>query len=249
MAKLLQSNLLALAIGPLDLPTRSAMDETASRDIRHIQWSANHPGMRPRDLDRSARRDLLATLRRRSLGLAGIDLWIPATHFTDSPHNERALEALLGCLVLAEDLGRVPVSTSLPGGDDLTHVRYLIDAEAERRGVIVADHNVDSRLNAGAGIGFGIDPAVLISAGHDPAQAVIAAGSDCKSARLCDLLTSGMRGPIGQPDGQLDVVSYRATLTAIEFDRPIIIDVRQWQDPWTGIDRTVTAWREAMPVL
>ena len=38
-----------------------------------VQLSAAQAGLRPRELDRSARRDLLATLRRRELAVAGID--------------------------------------------------------------------------------------------------------------------------------------------------------------------------------
>jgi sugar phosphate isomerase/epimerase len=202
--------------------------------------------MRPRDLDASARRDVLATCRRHNVELAGIDLWIPAAHFDDAALAGRAIEALMTTLVLAEDLGRVLLSTSLPDGDAAQHVTPHIIAEADRRGILIADHAVQRHHTSRAA---GIDPAAQLSVGRTPAQAVIDAGRSCASARLCDLTTTGDRAPLGQRAGQVDVVEYRAALAAVEYEHPIIIDTRQWSDVWNGVESTISAWRAAAPVL
>jgi len=248
------TNLRAATIGPLSdtAPSpRSAMDRLIELGIRGVQWSANHPGMRPRELSQSGRRDLLAAVRRRAMTLTGIDLWIPIAHFDDAAHSERAIEALVQTIVLAEELGRLPVSTTLPPADaenalpTAASVHRMIADVAQRRGVAVADHA--SKRRAVAGIGVGIDPTALISIGADVAQRVIDAGDDLVCARLCDLSTAGNRAPIGQRDGQLDVVSYRGALAATEYRHPLVIDTRSWQDAWAGVQRTIDAWESASP--
>lgn len=258
---------LAVTIGSLNAPPRVAMDRlTASETgVRLVQWSANSPGMRPRDLGGSARRDLLATLRRNAMELAGIDLWIPMAHFDDPVKSARALDALLAAIEMAEDLNRVMISTALPTAethdqneDEPTialrrHILETVSSEAERRGVTIADHTAD-RQSTPAGdetvsamIGPGIDPAAIISAGLDPAEVVISIGTGgrLKSVRISDLTTAGTRGPLGQPNGQLDVFAYRMALAGAEYDRPVVIDTRQWQVPWEGIAATVEAWERA----
>lgn len=254
VAEALETNLLAATIGPLSEsagPPRRAMDRLLEMGVRGVQWSANHAGMRPRELDHSARRDLLATVRRRAMTLTGIDLWIPTSHFDDDGHSERAIEALVQAVTLAEELGRLPVSTALPApasdgaAKRMSPVHAMIADVAQRRGVAVADH-APKRVET-AGIGVGVDPAALLSTGIDVAQRVIEAGGDLVSARLCDLQTSGNRGPIGERDGQLDVISYRAALAAVEHRGALIIDTRSWREPWPGIEQTMSAWRRAAP--
>lgn len=258
----------AVTIGQLHESPRAAIDSVAVSEtgVRMIQWSANNPGMRPRDLDRSARRDLLATLRRNTMALAGIDLWIPLAHFDDPIKSGLALDALLAVIELAEDLNRVVVSTALPivpakatDENDASialrrHIVDMVAGEAQRRGVPVADHTVahdnENQASQSAMLGPGIDPAAIISAGLDPAAIVLSRGigGRLKSVRISDLLTSGTRGPIGQTDGQLDVFAYRMSLAAVEYERPIVIDTRQWQRPWEGIAATIETWERAAVV-
>ena len=67
------------------------------------------------------------------------------------------------------------------------------------------------------------------------------------SARLCDLLRSGLRGPIGDPqEGRLDVAAYRAALAGSAYRRSVVVDLRQWPDPWAGLERTAEVWQEGL---
>ena len=89
--------------------------ELASRlGFRSVTLSAAQPGLRPRELDRSARRGLLAELRRLELECSSIDLFIPPEHFTSTETIERALDAVRGALDLATDLGARSLFLRLP---------------------------------------------------------------------------------------------------------------------------------------
>ena len=94
-------NRLAPTLGPLAelLAPRSVFDRLSELGYRYVQLSAAQPGLRPRELDKSARRDLLATLRRREMSPAGVDLWIPPDHFLASATVDRAAEAVVEAIV------------------------------------------------------------------------------------------------------------------------------------------------------
>ena len=95
-------------------------------------------------------------------------------------------------------------------------------------------------------LGIGIDPAAQLSCNEDPAAAVTKHADRLVSARLCDLLASGMRGPIGEAQGgRLDVLSYRVALSIGGYDRPVVVDARQWSDPWSGLTQTARTWSAA----
>lgn len=240
---------LAATIGPLGLPPREGLAAARSLQLRGVQLSATQPGLRPRDLDQAARRDLLATLRRMELTLAGLDLWIPAAHFASPAEIDRAVDAATAAVELAADLGRVPVSVSLParGEGPAEAAVHTLARHAERFGVEIADHA--AVIEPRAGIGVGIDPAVLLAAGGDPAMAVASvggAGGRLVTARLVDFTTGAMRAPLGEPDGRLDVVSYRAALDVVGYARPVVIDARQWRDAASGIARTAERWAAAL---
>ncbi|MFM9144330.1 MAG: hypothetical protein ACKORL_02915 [Phycisphaerales bacterium] len=79
---------LAATVAPLGDPA-SAFAWLSAAGIRGAQLSATQPGMRPRELGESARRDLRATLVRLELVASGIDAWIPTSHFTDPATVER----------------------------------------------------------------------------------------------------------------------------------------------------------------
>ncbi len=243
-------NLLAPTLAPLETEPRRAMDRLKEMGFRHVQLSAAMPGMRPRELNGSARRDLAAALRRKELIAAGIDIWVPPSHFLDSAEVDRAASAVLETIEMAGDLGRCPVSLTLPTGGD-EQEKGQIDAVAkslirhcEHWGVELADHAIPvaDRL----GIGVGIDPAAWLGQGEDPAAIVSRNADRLISARLCDLLTSGMRGPIGDTqEGRLDVVEYRVAISIGVPDRPIVVDTRQWTDQWAGLGATAEVWQRA----
>jgi sugar phosphate isomerase/epimerase len=211
-----------------------------------VQLSATQSGLRPRDLDQSARRDLLATLRRLELELAGVDLWIPPAHFLEAVHIDRAVGAMLSAIEFAADLGRVPVSVALPHEIN-DEILEAISEAAHRHGAPIADHAIptadsqrpqaDSEL-----LSVGIDPASWLAAGLDPSEGVVRAGDALQSARLCDLSSTGLRAPVGESDGRLDVHAYRASLSVAGYRRPIVVDARQWADPWRGVERTAEMW-------
>ena len=64
-------------------------------------------------------------------------------------------------------------------------------------------------------------------------------------SRLSDLLTTGMRGPVGAPEGRLDVAAYRASVVTIAPDRPVVLDLRQLESPWNAMQIGRQAWAAA----
>ncbi|UCD75305.1 MAG: TIM barrel protein [Phycisphaerales bacterium] len=225
---------------------RKVLDRLSEQAFRYVQLSAAQPGFRPRELSKSARRDLRATLSRRELRVAGLDLWIPPTHFLDSTSVDRAVDAVSDAIELAADLGRCPLSVTLPSVDeeDCEAVVRELAAHARAFGVQLADHTLPPARRSGVGVG--IDPAAVLSIGEDPASTVASCSLRLISVRLCDLLRSGARGPAGEPrDGRLNVRIYRRAIATCEFTRPVVVDMRQWSDPWSGLEKTALAWHIA----
>lgn len=234
--------MLAPTLGPLLTAGAAARDlfaRLSGMRFRFVQLSATHPGLRPRDLDQSARRDLLATLRRNELAAAGLDAWIPQSHFDESTKVDRAVSALIETIDLAADLGRVPVSVMMP--NEPSGIEMIIN-RAAHRGVELADHRIPVAA-APQEVGVGIDPAAWLSQGHDPAAAVTANATRLVAARLSDLLSSGMRGPIGdRREGRLNILAYQVALSVSGYRRPVVVDARQWIDPWGGLAQSAQAW-------
>jgi sugar phosphate isomerase/epimerase len=157
------------------------------------------------------------------------------------------VEAVRAALELAGDLQRCPISLELPrplDDESLGSVIETIAEQALRVGVELADHAAPDATSDQLGIG--IDPAAQLSSNEDPAAAVTKHADRLVSARLCDLLASGMRGPIGEVQGaRLDVLSYRVALSVGGYDRPVVVDARQWSDPWSGLAQTTRTWSAA----
>jgi sugar phosphate isomerase/epimerase len=261
---------LAPTLQPLGGEARDDLARIASMGFRAVQLSATQSGMRPRELDASARRGLRAALRRLELAPSGIDLWIPPEHFTDSEHIERAIDAVRSAVELAADLGRVPVSLTLPhsrdpatGGDasnsrtpaeheastSLDDAVAAIASHAERFGVELADHAIpnSSHLGHDRALGWGIDPAAWLARGENPARIVTQSHrtDHLVSARLADMLHSGMRGPPGEgPDHRLDTLAYRVALSVAGYRRPVVLDARQWPDVMGGLRESASHWRD-----
>jgi sugar phosphate isomerase/epimerase len=223
---------------------KATLDRIAAIGVRHVQVAATMPGLRPRDLDRTGRRDFASSLRRRELTLSGLDAWIPAEHFEDPARADRAATTISDIISLAADLDRVPVSMVLPAVEEIA---VAIIEQAQRAGVEIADHSIP--LSARSGVGHGIDPAAWLSHNKDPVAAVHAAGSRLVGARLVDLFRSGLRGPAGSPhEGRLDVDDYKIALSVNGYRRPVVIDARQWNDAWSGIEQSIRAWNQAAAV-
>jgi len=255
---------LALTLAPVAGPggdVRAALGLIARAGFEAVQLSAGMPGLRPRELDRSARRDLVSTMRRRELTAAGIDCWVPLEHFTDPVHADRAAAAVMQTIDLASDLGRVPLSLHLP---DPGPVLDALIAHAAVHGVTLADHgpwtmepaavagddgdedDTDPRP-AGPPVGVGIDAAAWIAQGLDPAAGAMRHASSMASLRLVDLDRSGMRRPIGGAGGRVDVLALRAATEATEYRGPLVIDARQWPEPVAMAADAARAWLAAGP--
>ena len=246
---MLQPMTLSLALAPLahdpDLPPdpRAAIEWVASLGYRAVQLDAATKGFRPRELDRSARRDLASVLRKKELALSGLDLFIPPDHFTDPAHIDRAVAAVrstielvaeLAALVPAFNSAPIPcVSLTLPA-DLADDTRDELAAHAERTGAQLADHAVqnqtDTSLSTAHALGVGIDPATLILAGFDPVQAVATSGTHLFAARLTDA-AHGARIAPDSPGSQLDQTAYAAALHVVGYIRPLIVDLRNIPSP------------------
>lgn len=186
--------------------------------------------LKARELDRSARRDLAATFRRHELAIAGIDLWIPPSHFAREEAVDRAASALVESLDLAADLAdlvpgsRRVVSVEFPATVEASALE-AIRVRADRRGAMVADHAwpmVESRL--GGPVMFGLDPSALLLAGVDPAATASRFMHMVASARLSDLAATGRVAP---GEGRLDLLAYRVALETGGFRGPLVLDLRQ----------------------
>jgi sugar phosphate isomerase/epimerase len=267
---------LAATVGPLvesgagALTIHDALRALAKLGYSAVQWPVTVPTLRPRDFDATARRGLASTLHRMELTLSGVDAWIPPGHLLDPTTVDRAVEAIIAAVRFAAELvgprGERPnVSVLLPApptseegkmgnrialGDAVAHIALV----AEREGVLLADHSPLALGPNGGGesswprVRMGVDPALLIAAGRDPAAEVTRFGPKLAAARLVDCFRSGLRGPIGESgESRLDVMAYRVALDLAEFRAPLTVDARQWRDPLGGLERTMERWAGALP--
>jgi sugar phosphate isomerase/epimerase len=245
--------MVGVTIAPLGNPQR-AFAMLRSMGARGAQLSATQPGMRPRELGASARRDLVATLVRSELVASGIDAWIPPAHFLDPAHADRAIDAAVAACELAGELGRAPVTLELPEVPDLdapararrAEAVAAIAAAADRHGVRIAD--------AGGGtnvpwppVGASVDTAGSLAQGVDPAGELARIGARCVSVRISDLSRTGMRMPPGEPGGRLDLLALRVAIELMGAPGLPIIDARQWIEPADAVGRALSAWGSAVP--
>lgn len=258
----------AATLSPLAAEPRQGLEMAARLGVRGVQVSAGQPGTRPRDLDRSGRRDLLVATRRRELAIVGVDAWIRAEDLLDRTTVDAAVDRLLDAIDLAGDLGPVPVATRFPNEGGEEAIRAVL-ASAERVGVQVVDHAVPPRGRAvksesaspSAGGGL-IVPGSLeivetvepapgeafdgLGFGIDPPAWLVAgldlldaAGRRIDALRLADLTRDGMRIPPGDADGRVDPASLLAIARTGGFEGVPIIDARRWTNPVEGIRATV----------
>lgn len=207
---------------------------------RAVQLNAAEAGLRPRDLGRSARRDIAAGARRAEVEISGVDLWIPSEHFVDESRSDRAIGAVCEALGFAAEVvplasrgRRAVVSVALPARDEmnvdaLEGVARAIGECAQRVGAVVADHQwpPDAR-SGGEPIGVGIDPAAVIAhAETSAAKAASRMGARLAGARLTDLSGGGMRVEPGSGRGRLDVMTYLVALATAGYDGCVVVDLR-----------------------
>lgn len=284
---------LAPATGAPARRLRADADRLHAAGFAGLVLDAARPGLDPSDLGASARRDIIAMLRRRELELAAIDAFVPVERFADPATADPAVRWLVDVIALAADLGRIPVAVRLagaggastgavdspaiasppsPGGlivppgvlaepdppagphagsdDDgpgpaHSDVRAALVAAAEHRGVALVDHGPDAARGASAGMSFGLDAAACLAAGRDPLAVLATVTDDVALVRLSDLTADGRRVPPGDAEGRVDLGGLAAAAAMLGAGVPVVIDPRQWNDPWGGIEVTARRWTEA----
>ncbi len=235
---------LSPTLGPLvagGLSARGGLQAIADGGFRFVQLSAALATMRPRELDRSARRDLLARLRRLELGVSGLDLWIPLEHFAvgteGSGEAERATEAVLEAIELAADLGGVSLSIEFPG--DLNgEIASVIAARADVCGVLIAEFGDGVGGEGGRFFGVGIDPARDLMSDKKPEDEVSRADR-LVAARFSDADRAGRVVP---GCGRLDVLNYQVSLMTAGFGGAVVLDLRSLASPWSAAVAGVERW-------
>ncbi len=233
---------------------KAAIEEIHAMGVRGITLDAAASDFRPRELTRSARRDLAASLRRRELEFTGLDLWIPPEHFSDATNAHRAIDAVNQAAEMSSELAtlvggrsKAVVSVVLPMEMNQTE-RDAIGAYAQRVGATIADHQPEppESSNHPAGIGIGIDPTMVLMTGKSPGKAVTHAGADLASVRLSDLSAMG-RCVVGAQGGKLDVRGYAGALI-VAGQEWVVLDVREMPEPRVAADRARQAWVEAAAI-
>lgn len=234
---------------------RQVLQQMGRLGFQAVQLDATLSGLRPRELDASARRDLAATVARAGLQISGVDFFIPSEHYHQPEHLDRAAQAALSACALAGELGRVPLCINLPIGQaDEALVEALITA-ADAGGVRLAVHH-DADVQALGDwlapfdtqhISAAIDPAALLMARTDPVDALQQLGGALGIARLSDARqgqADAGRLPIGQ--GDLDLLSYRVSVDLAQArSGPVVLDLRGLANPLAVASASQSAWDNA----
>lgn len=207
---------------------RSALAAVSGWGFAGVVLDVTLPGLRPRELDRSARRDIAVQLRRLNLAFAGLDFFIPPSHFADPGHADRAVAAAVAAAELASELAKLTSDAlfSMPtvmtdmGASPLSSVCDVIKQTSQRTGAAFADAHWPSKHHF-----IAVDPAAMIFAGERNLHQTIAGiGIErVAAARLSDVTSLG-RVPIGE--GSLDVTSYEVILQSIGYKGPLTLDLR-----------------------
>jgi sugar phosphate isomerase/epimerase len=211
-------------------------------------------GIRPRELDRSARRDLAALLRRAELTFAGVDAFVPPEHLLKADMVDRAVSSILGAIDLAADLAALAsgsIVTRMPGsgvpacvGVTLhektpADVLHSLADHATGRSVRIANHAwpIPEAGPSDAVIGIGLDPATAMASGADPVALAARLGKRVASARLSDVPSSfgAGGGRVVPGDGKLDVMEYLVTLATSGYTGHAVLDLRHLPRPAEAI--------------
>jgi sugar phosphate isomerase/epimerase len=202
------------------------LDWVARVNARRVVLDITAPGFRPRELDTSARRDIVAVLRRSGIECRGLDAFIPPSHFTDPSTIDRAVSALIQAMEMASDISRltqqpVPVCTALSKEAGADVIGRLLDA-SQRVGCALADcgwpiREINPRLE------LGVDPATVLAGGGDPCDAVLKADRTPSVARLSDLSAAGRCEP---GEGGLDLLRYEVALVTRGYAGCVVVDLR-----------------------
>ena len=240
---------LSLALSPFRAPPgshpREPVEWARLAGFRSVTLDATAPGLRPRELDRSARRDLAALLRRLELRLAGVELWIPGEHFTDGGSRDRAMGATLGAIDLVAELATLTqgdrvLSVFVPP-DAPPEVAHSIAQHALRASVRIANHAPTDEARSSP-LDAGLDPAASLLAARDPISDAARLGSRLACARLSDASTISRIEP-GSPGGRLDALAYSVALRGAGYSTPVVLDLRAVPSPTQAAARARARWK------
>jgi sugar phosphate isomerase/epimerase len=229
---------------------RGVLAWLAKAGARGVRIDATMPGVRPRELDRSGRRDVGALLRRSELSFGGVDLFIPPEHFLKPETADRAVSSVLAAVELASDLVGLAagaIVTRLASGSPtsvslvlpaklLPDIRAALADHATSRGVRLADQAwpiVESGGEASDAIAVGLDPATALASGADPIVVAAKLGRRLACARLSDIAGGAVigGGRVAPGTGRLDVMAYLVTLATIGYEGHVVLDVHGLRDP------------------
>lgn len=236
--------------GPGRETLRDQLEWARGLGFAGVQLNAAWHETRPRDLSRSARREVAALVRRSGLVLTGVELWIPPGHFTDPAHADRAASAVREAQEFAADMDSLcgpaggarggrggsrreggVVCLAFPEGREGDEVASLLGRDVS--GAMIADHRWPVSDQEFGGVGVGLDPAAVILAEEDPARAVHTVAGRLLSARVSDLSASG-RVPAGE--GRVDIFSFAIALETSGYadGRHAVVDLRGLSDQHAG---------------
>lgn len=235
---------------PAEPAPRRLIERAAAFGLRAIRLDGTMPGLRARELDRSARRDLASLLRRLGLGFGGVDLWIPPEHLADPARTERALTAVYEAIDLCAELATLDgrsagrtLSLSLPANAD--EIARQVAEAADRASVRIADHGPGGHERGAGPIGVGIDPAVLLSRDQDPGREVARMADRIVAPRLSD--TDGI-GRVTPGEGRLDLLAYAIAISSTSLaGADLVLDPRGLRTPDAQIRASIDNWHAVMP--
>ena len=234
----------SLALAGLDAgDLRADLERASDAGYRAVQLNAASPACRPRDFDRSARRDLAAVLRRLELRTSGVDLWIPSRHFTDPAHVDRAVQSVIEAAAFAGELatltqGEAVLSVMLPAHDAIPGELATMTAAAERHACRLADHRWPPQTTEHLHVG--LDPATVMIAAPDvsASSALASVHGRIATARLSDLDEAARVEP---GHGRLNLLAYLVTTTTCPHLRDVVVDLRGIPRPWDSAARILEA--------
>lgn len=203
--------------------------------FRGVRPDATVPGLRPRELDRSARRDLAAHLRRAEVVFTGVDLFIPPEHFADPARVDRAADAVHAAVRFVDEVDRLcggggqrvvalAFPADVPGG-----VVAPLAEEAHRAGVVIADHASTPR-DARPGLGAGVEVGPI--AGVGGLGAGLRSGANAPASVRIPAHAWFEAGPAATNDEGLI-----AGLLATGFAGLPVLDLRRCIAPSAAVDR------------
>ena len=232
-----------LGVSP-ECPPRQVIEWAAGAGFRAIMLDSARVGVRPRDLDRSARRGLASLLRRLELRLAGAELWIPSEHYASPTNSERAVAAALSSIDMLAELAALieadrTLTLTLPA-DGADEAISVIAQAAHRAEIRIANAAWPWRQPSDdAPIGVALDPRAITRSGEDP----IAIASSCQQPPDAARWAFTSR----RPEEVIDPLGYASALSTAGFRGDVALDLRDAIDPESDAMSALTRWRQTDP--